>query len=133
MSIEHEPVLDEHVLRRALRLDADEIPPRLDPLLIAAAASEPRGRSRDLALAMTVAFVGGWIWSEVFRGLVAVVFAAGGIDPLGAAIDLVARVAVSAAPVAEVATHPAVPIAIFAAAVVVAFFEQRGRSHAAAS
>jgi hypothetical protein len=133
MTAEHGPLLDEHILRRALRLDAEEVPPRLDPLLLAAAASEPRGRSRDLAVAVGVSFVGGWVWSEVFRALVAGFFAAGGIDPLGAAIDLVAAAAVRAAPVADAATHPAVPIAIFTAAVLAVLFEQRGRAHAKAS
>ncbi len=133
MTAEHGPLLDEHVLRRALRLDADEIPQRLDPLLIAAAAGEPRGRSRDLAVAVVVSFLGGWVWSEVFRALVAGFFAARGIDPLGAAIDLVATLAVRIAPVADAATHPAVPIAILTAAVLAVFFEQRGRAHAAAS
>ena len=133
MTAEHGPLLDEHVLRRALRLDADEVPARLDPLLIAAAASAPRGRSRDVVIAAVVAFVGGWVWSEVFRALVAGFFAARGIDPLGAAIDLLAAVAVRAAPVADAATHPAVPIAILTAAVLAVLFEQRGRAHAAAS
>jgi hypothetical protein len=133
MTAEHGPLLDEHILRRALRLDAEEVPPRLDPLLLAAAAGEPHGRSRDLAVAVVVAFVGGWIWSEVFRALIAGVFAVRGIDPLGAAIDLITAVAVRAAPLTDAATHPAVPIAILAAAVLAVLFEQRGRAHAAAS
>lgn len=133
MTAENGPMLDEHVLRRSLRLEADEVPPRLDPLLIAAAASEPRGRSRDLTIAVAISFVGGWIWSEVFRALVAGLFAARGIDPLGAVIDLVAALAVRAAPVADAATHPAVPLAILTAAVLAVFFEQRGRAHATAS
>jgi hypothetical protein len=132
MTSEHGPLLDEHLLRRALRLDADEVPPRLDPVLIAAAASAPRRASGEVALAVVVAFIGGWAWSEAFRAIVAVL-GPGGLDPLGAAIDLVATAAVRAAPLAEAATHPVVPIAILTAALVAVFFEQRGRAHAAAS
>lgn len=131
MSAEPGPLVDEHLLRRALRLDADEVPPRLDPALIAAAASAPRGRN-DVAVAAVVAFVGGWLWSEVFRAIVAVL-AAGGPDPLAAAIEVTAAVAVRLAPLAEAATHPAIPVAILAAASVAVLFEQRGRAHAASS
>ncbi len=132
MTSEHGPLLDEHILRRALRLDADEVAPRLDPVLLAAAASAPRRASSGLALAVAVAFIGGWAWSEAFRAVLAVV-GPGGLDPLGAAIDLVTVAAVRAAPLAEAAMHPVVPIAILTAALVAVFFEQRGRAHAASS
>ncbi len=131
MTTEQGPLLDEHVLRRALRLDAEEVPPRLDPLLIAVAASAPR-RTNELAVAVVVSFFGGWIWSEAFRAVVVGV-ASSGIDPLAAIIDLAAAVAMRLAPLAEAATHPAVPIAILTAAMVAVFFEQRGRAHAASS
>lgn len=125
------PLVDEQLLRRALRLDADEMPLRLDPVLIAAAASAPRRRS-DLALAVVVAFAGGWVWSEAFRAIVGGI-ATGGLDPLAAAIDVVAAVAVRLAPLAETAMHPVIPIAILTAAVVAVFFEQRGGAHVASS
>lgn len=131
MTVEHGPLMDEHALRRALRLDADEMPPRLDAVLIAAAASAPRRRS-DLALAVAVAFAGGWLWSELFRAIVGAL-AAGGLDPLAAAIGLVAAVAVRLAPLAEAAIHPVIPIAILTAAVVAVFFERRERAHVASS
>lgn len=125
-------LMEEHVLRRALRLDADEIPPRLDPVLIAAAARLPAQARNELVIAVLVAFMGGWAWSEVVRA--ALGFAAtSGLDPLAGLIRLVAAAAVLLAPVAEAATHPVVPIAILTAAVVAVFFERRGRPYAASS
>ncbi len=125
-------VMEEHVLRRALRLDADEMPPRLDPVLIAAAARVPAQGRNELLIAVLVAFLGGWIWSEALRAAVGVV-AASGLDPLVGLIGLVAGAALFLAPVADAATHPVVPIAILTAATVAVFFEQRGRLYAASS
>ncbi len=132
MTAENGPLLEEHVLRRALRLDDDEMPARLDAALIASAARASADRGREVALAATVAFVGGWLWSEAFRAII------GGlsplaIDPVATAVEIVAALARAAAPIAETATHPGIPIAILAAAVVAVFFEQRGRAHAASS
>lgn len=125
------PLLDEHVLRRALRLDADEVPARLDPALIAVASRAARGSARGVAAAVSVAFVAGWAWSEVFRAIVAALAAATGVDPLAAGIDVLAAVAVRVLPLVETAMTPAVPIAILAAAVIAAVYERRGRIHAA--
>jgi hypothetical protein len=126
-------LLDEHVLRRALRLDADEIPLRLDPALIAAAARMPARGHNELVLAILVAFGGGWLWSEAFRAVLSALAATSGLDPLAALIRVVAAVAMLLAPVAEAAAHPVVPIAILTAAMVAVFFEHRGRAHAASS
>ena len=132
MTSESGPLMEEHVLRRSLRLDADEVPPRLDPALIAAAATTSSPSGSGLGLAVVVAFAGGWLWSEIFRGLLTGFVAATGVDVLASAIDLIITAAVRLAPIAEIATHPAVPIAIFAAAVV-AVLTERGRAHAASS
>ncbi len=67
MTSESGPLMEEHVLRRSLRLDADEVPPRLDPALIAAAATTSSPSGSGLGLAVVVAFAGGWLWSEIFR------------------------------------------------------------------
>lgn len=132
MSDERE-LLEEHVLRRSLRLDADEIPPRLDPALIAAVAkAPPRGHS-ELVLALLVAFGGGWLWSEGLRAAVSAIAATTGVDPLAAAIRVLTSALVAVAPLAQAAMHPVVPIAILTAAVVAVFFERRGRAHAASS
>lgn len=125
-------LLDEHVLRRALRLDSEEMPPRLEPAFIAAAARASRSRvSAGILAASTVAFAAGWLWSEVLRALVGVVLASTGVDPLGLLIDLLYAALVQLAPLAQAAAAPVVPIAIFVAAAMAAFFEHRkGRTDA---
>jgi CBS domain containing-hemolysin-like protein len=128
-------LLDEHTIRRALRLDAEEIPARLDPAIVAAAARASRSRtSTGIALAAAAAFVGGWVWSEVFRALVGTVLASAGIDPVALAVDVADAVALRIAPIAQAASMPVIPIAIFVAAVIAALFEQmKGRTHATPS
>jgi hypothetical protein len=125
-------LLEEHVLRRALRLDAEEIPPRLDPAFIAAAARAPERGQHQVTVAVVVAFVGGWVWAEIFRGLLTGLLAATGFDLVHTVVDLATGVAVRVAPVVESATDPAVPIAILAVAVI-ALLAERGRAHAVAS
>lgn len=122
---------DEAVLRRALRLDAEEVPARLSAALIAAAALDRApGRGRILATAAT-AFVAGWAWSEVFRAFTGALFAAGAVDPTAVVVGVLTSVAIRVAPLAEAATQPAVPIAVMAAAAI-AFLHERGRTHATA-
>jgi hypothetical protein len=133
--------IDEQVLRRALRLDPDEVPPRLDPILIAAAARAGRvplggsdDRSRDLAIVAGVAFVGGWLSSELSRLAVGAITGVLGVDPLAVAIEIVAAAAVRVGPLAEILTSPAIPLAIaVAAALAFASEQRRSRAHAAPS
>ena len=132
MTLENGPLLEEHVLRRALRLDADEMPLRLDAALIAGAARASAGRPRELVLAIVVAFLGGWLWSEAFRAILGSLVPAV-IDPMATAIQIVAAVSIAAVPIVDAATHPVIPIAILTTALVALFFEQRGRAHAASS
>lgn len=124
---EQDRLLDEHVLRRALRLDQDEVPPRIDPALLAAASRAAERGARTLVIAVAGAFIGGWIWSEAFRAIFVALADATGVDPLATAIGLVDLVAQRVAPLAAAATEPAVPIAILVAALVAVAFEHRGR------
>ena len=124
-------LLGEHLLRRALRLDADELPARFDPAVIAAAARMARPDARVIGGAALVAFALGWAWSELLRAIVDAFTAATGIDPVAVGIGLVADGAVAAAPVIGIAMQPAVPIAILVAALGAALFE-RGRPHVTA-
>ncbi len=126
-------LVEEHVLRRSLRLEADELPPRLDPVLFAHVARTSDQARRRLAIAVVVAFVGGWVWSEVFRLALVGLSALTGFDPLGATLDALAGLAVAAAPLVTAALSPAIPIAIFAAAVVAALSERTRRIDATAS
>ncbi|MBU6422556.1 MAG: hypothetical protein KGJ98_03055 [Chloroflexota bacterium] len=127
--------LAEQDIRRALRLDADETPPRLDPRAIAAAARASRSTaSTGIVVAASAAFVAGWIWSEIFRALVSGALGLTGVDLLGGGIDLASGVLVRLAPVAQAATAPAVPIAILTLAVIAAAFERtKGTRHATPS
>jgi hypothetical protein len=121
-------LLDEHVLRRALRLDSDEVPARLDPALVAAAARAARPARRELLVVAGTAFLGGAIWAEAVRTVVSGLLGAGAIDPLGAVIQLGTGALIAAGPALEVATHPAIPIAILTAALLAALSERR-RAH----
>ncbi len=128
-------LFDEHEIRRALRLDADELPPRLDPRFVAAAArASRRGPSTGIVLVAGVAFVCGWIWSEILGALVSGVLAFTGVDALGTLIDVANDVLVWVAPIAQAATAPAVPIAILTLAVLATAFERmKGRTDATPS
>lgn len=127
-------LFDEHSLRRALRLDADELAPRLDAALIASAARAGRERSRDLIIVAGIAFLGGWLFSEVSRAALAALLALTGVDPLALAIQLAAAGAVRLAPLAAMAADPAIPLAIAAAAMLAFAFEQRRiKAHAPSS
>ena len=132
MSAGPDPLIDEHVLRRALRLDADEVPPRLDATRIAARATASSRGQREIALAVVVAFAGGWVWAEALRAAVAAAVAAG-VDPLGGALDLLAAAILWAAPIAAAATQPVVPLAILVAAAAAAFSERTRRSYGPAT
>jgi hypothetical protein len=126
-------LFDEHEIRRALRLEADEMPPRVDPALIAAVDRASRSRSAaSVAAVAVVAFVGGWLWSEVVRALLGALLAATGVDLVGSAIELASDAIVALAPLAIAATTPAVPIAILIAALIAAAHE-RWSAHAASS
>ena len=109
-------LFDETRLRRALRLEASERPPRLDVAALAVLSGEQDPAARA---------VGG-------RAMVAVAFAAVGVATqapallavgLDEAIALVARAAVPADGALALAQEPTVPIALLAAVVFAAAYE----------
>jgi len=122
-----ERLIDESVLRRALRLEPDERGPRLDAAALRARAG------RGGALAPAVAFAGSL--SIALLGLAALVAATRfavdlvslvlGGDALGSAIALIAIVAGPLEVLLAIATQPAVPIAIVACLIVAALTERR--------
>lgn len=132
MTREGRSPLDEQVIRRALRLDVDEVPARLDPAFVAAAARASSARRGELWLAAGASFVAGWVWAEGLRAVVGGLIGGTGLDPLGATIGVVSSALVVAAPIVSTATQPAVPIAILVAALVAALFERR-RLHVAST
>lgn len=136
MTVEREGLLEESVLRRALRLDPGELPPRLDPVTLAATArAEDRRRGEVVGIA-AIAFVAGWAASEITRAALGALLAATEIDILGGAIAVVATVAVWASAVVDAVTMPTVPIAILAAVVLAIAFERsqrKGAGHVSSS
>ncbi len=134
-----DPLLDESALRRALRLEPHERPPRLDAVALARSAERLAvrdGRAAVLsavavAAAVSIAAALAGAFDELPLTLVALL----SLDPLDAAIIGMQAVAVPIDAVVRVAMQPAVPLAIFAAALV-ALATERTRersSHVGAS
>jgi hypothetical protein len=119
-------LFDEALLRRALRLEASEFPPRLHLADVAARAADPR-----LGLASFA--------SSLFAGLAtATLLAAAAVtissllptvagDAFAAAISLVAWVAVPLEPAVRTMQQPTIPIAAFAAIAFAVAYEYRTR------
>ena len=131
MTDPRDDLLDETILRRALRLEADERRPVFDPVAIAAVA---RQRAR---LAIVSAFVAlGLVsvgalaaWSAVAFFLPTVV-----ASVFDVALMLLASLAVPASAIAEIALQPVVPLSLFAALAIATLHELRERvGHANAS
>lgn len=113
---ERDDLFDEMRLRRALRLEAAELPPRIDVAAIAARARAERP-----------AFVAASLASTLFAGIAAAgligFFAAAlptvaralASDLFEAAIQTLARVAIPASELVSLAAQPTVPIALIAA------------------
>jgi hypothetical protein len=118
-----EELFDEIRLRRALRLDAAELPPRLDLAAITAQGEAHRPAFRFAGLASTVL---AGVAAAALAGLVAVTLPA--IAPavasglFDAAIQTVARVAIPASALLAAAEQPSIPLAAtFALAVAVTY------------
>ena len=123
-------LFDEALLRRALRLEASELPPRLDVAAIAA-----RSEERPLGLASLA--------SSLFASLAtAALLAAGAVtisslapavasNTLAAAISLVAWIAVPLEPAVRTMQQPTIPIAALAAVIFAVAYEYRTRKERA--
>jgi hypothetical protein len=124
-------LLDETILRRALRLEVDEPRPVFDPVAIAAVAGQ---RARLAVVSALVALglvsVGAVAaWSAVVFFLPTVVQSV-----FDVALMLLATLAVPASATLEIALQPAVPMSLLAALAVATAHELRERvGHANAS
>jgi len=109
-------LFDEMRLRRALRLEAAELPPRLDIAAIAARARAERPAFAAASLASRV-FAG--VAAAGLAGLVVaalpVLAPAMASDLFTAAIETLTRVAVPASALLSLAEQPTIPIAALAA------------------
>lgn len=123
-----EELFDETRLRRALRLETAELPPRIDVAAIAARARADRPSFVAASLAST--FVAG-IAAAALVGLMAVAFPAVApamaSDVFAAAIDLFTRVAIPASALLTLAEQPTVPVAAIAALAVAIAYEYAQR------
>ena len=117
-------LFDETRLRRALRLEASERPPRLDVAALAVLSGEQDPAARAVGgRAMVAAAVAGGVllaFAAVGVATQAPALLAGGLDE---AIALVARAAVPADGALALAQEPTVPIALLAAVVFAAAYE----------
>lgn len=123
-----EDLFDETRLRRALRLDAAELPPRID---VAAIAARARADRPTFAAASLVSTLVAGMAAAGLIGLIAVALSAVApavaSDLFSAAIDTVTRVAIPASGLLSLAEQPTVPVAAIAALVVAIAFEYTQR------
>ena len=125
MTDRREDLLDETILRRALRLEADERRPVFDPVAIAAAA---RQRTR-LAVASALVGLGlgavgvVTVWSAVAILLPTVV-----ANAFDVGLGIVALLAVPASGILALAQQPAVPLSLLAALAIATAHEIRERN-----
>jgi hypothetical protein len=123
-----EDLFDETRLRRALRLEATELPPRIDVAAIAARARA--GRPTFAAASLVSTLVAG-VAAAGLVGLVAMALPAiaPGVasDLFSAAIETLTRVAIPASGLLALAEQPTVPVAAIAALAVAIAFEYTQR------
>ena len=123
-----EDLFDETRLRRALRLEAAELPPRIDVAAIAARARADRPAFAAASLVSTL-FAG--IAAAGLVGLIAValpaVAPAVASDLYSAAIETLSRIAIPASALLSLAEQPTVPIAALAALAVAIAYEYAQR------
>ncbi len=118
-------LIDETVLRRALRLEDDERGPRFEAAAIAAlATSGPSRRAMLVALATTAVtgLVAASVWSVALGAAPTLVDAAVAI-----ALQAIVAFATLLVPIAEVAAEPVVPMSLLAALGVAILYELRER------
>jgi hypothetical protein len=116
--------MDERLLRQALRLESDEMPPRLDPALIASAARAQSARSDVLPLAIA-AVATGWVLSQLTGTALGIAVTAIGPGGLALVIDTVTAAARVLGPAAAIAASVSLPFLVGAAALIVLAIAQR--------
>jgi len=128
-------LIDEGVLRRALRLEQHERAPHFDAQAIAALAARTRTAPPTLLVAFaataltSIAAVA--IWSAVLSAAPSFID-----DAIAAALDGLVAVATFAISVAQIAAEPTVPLSLIAAlgvAILYELRERRERAHVHAS
>jgi hypothetical protein len=125
MNERRDDMLDETILRRALRLDGDERAPRFDAVAIAALARStvsPRALAVSLVATALTGLVAAAVWS------IAIPAAPGLADGAVAfALQVIVAAATLLVPIAEMAAQPAIPLSLLAALGVAIVHELRER------
>lgn len=137
--VQTDEILDESLLRRALRLDSDELPPRLDAAAIAAAERSPTRRVLVLVALTAAALLAAGVGALVGVAELALAWWAG--DPLGdVVLDRAIALAVAVAvPLSDLLGTLASPTTAIVSLAVVAFAvfhertQERERVHVGAS
>ena len=123
-----EDLFDETRLRRALRLDAAELPRRID---VAAIVARARADRPAFAAASLVSTLVAGVAAAGLVGLIAVAFPAVvptlASDVFTAGIETLTRVAVPASALLSLAEQPTVPVAAIAALAVAIAYEYAQR------
>ena len=124
----NDDLFDEARLRRALRLDAAELPPRID---LAAIAARTRADRPAFAAASLVSTLFAGVAAAALVGLIAAalpaVAPAVASDVFAAAIETLTRVAIPASALLSLAEQPTVPVAAIAALAVAIAYEYAQR------
>ena len=126
MTVDRDELIDEAVLRRALRLEDDERAPRFDAAAIAAlarfAGPSPRALIVTLAAAALTGLVAVAAWAFVFIAAPTV------LDDLVAfAMPGIVAVATLVVAIAQLAMQPAVPLSLLAALAIAVIHSLRER------
>ena len=123
-----EDLFDETRLRRALRLDVAELPPRID---VAAIAARARADRPTVVAASLVSTLVAGVAAAGLVGLIAAAFPTVGpavaSDVFAAAIEALTRLAIPASALLSLAEQPTVPVATIAALAVAIAFEYTQR------
>lgn len=128
MTDRRDDLLDEAILRRALRLEADERAPIFDHAAIAAAGQRPGLAFVSALVAIGIGAVGAvTVWTAVAVLLPTVV-----ANAFDVALGVIAALAVPVSGILEIAQQPAVPLSLFAALAIATAHELRERRLAVA-
>lgn len=121
--------LGEDILRRALRLEVDERPPRLDAVAIAVAARRRTVQERVFRAGRGLMLVGAAAAFELLVALVAfsVLTEGDGAAPFGVILSITASVAERALALGSITASPTVGLASLATILFATLYERTGR------
>lgn len=126
MNERRDDLLDEAILRRALRLEADEPLPRFDAEAIAALAERRAPTTRLIVSGIAAAGVTGLAAAGVWSLILATAPTLADVA-MSALLATVVAVATLLVPIARIAAEPAIPLSLLAGLGVAILYELRER------